>query len=166
MVMGEALWEWLPLSIFLISSGLATSAGLCHRSGLISGTKQTKSPSTSGHLCSFSRALSIPPALANLQNDLPASGPCFSLAVEHLLAEQFQSSACSHLKTINKFHLQNKIVFKTVPLPLSLSIPCLPFPLLHSTLFQKLRFVFYLTACNWFCLTGGFLYGINQALSV
>lgn len=49
--MGEALWEWLPLSSLLTSSGLATSAGLYHRSGLISGTKQTKSPSTSGHLC-------------------------------------------------------------------------------------------------------------------
>lgn len=107
-----------------------------------------------------------PPALSNLRNALPASGSSFLLAVEHTLAEQFQSSVCSHLKTINKFHLQSKIVFKTVPLPVSLSISHLAFPFLHSTLFQKIHFVFYLIPCNWFCLPGGCLCGSNRVLSV
>lgn len=118
-------------------------------------------------ICALSPAPCLsPPALSNLRNDLPASGSCFLLAVKHTLAEQFQSSVCSHLTTINKFHLQNKIVFKTVPLPVSLSIPCLAFPFLHSTLFQKIHFVVYLIPCNWFCLPGGCLCGSNRVLSV
>ena len=130
---GEALWEWLALFVLLTSSSLATSLSWSVSQKWSHPRDKTNKitlhfwPS----VCFTPELCLSPPALANLQNDLPASGSCFLLAVEHTLAEQFQSSVYSHLKTINKCHLQNKIVLKTVPLPLSLSIPCLPSLFLH-----------------------------------
>lgn len=160
------LLQWTPgsvLSIRLTASSLATSAGLYHRSGLIAGTKLAKSPSTAGQPCSLPSALSASTCSCQSAQWLSAAGSGFSLFAEPILAKQFRSSACSHLKTIKNFHLQSNISFKPVPLLLSLCLLflflpltlleawlCLSFNILQFVLFD--RWILVQHWLSWLCL--------------